>query len=241
MLRIAEIGSNYRNFADILLYIDQLAADVIKLQHYDSTDLYGVPDRCKSVMLSDGDLEEAKYRCDSNEKQLMISFFNHEKVKTYNHFVDYHKVASSEITYLQLLEEMANTGKDVFVSTGGATYQQVCKAVEIIGRERIILMECNVEYPTNSACPYNAKNMGFYHNCRYGFSDHSKEIYSTYELSRQYGCYAWEKHVKFHGLTGTPDAEFAITVDEFNNSPHVPKRLPNPHQRILKDGKWVRP
>ena len=113
MLRIAEIGSNYRSFADILLYIDQLAADVIKLQHYDSMDLYGVPDRCKSVMLSDGDLEEAKFRCNQNGKELMISFFNHENVKVSSS----EKIRLDELRSAESLEEMRQKTRQLEILT----------------------------------------------------------------------------------------------------------------------------
>lgn len=241
MLTIAEIGSNYRDFDDIIDYAFKLQADVIKLQYYSSMDLYGVDGRCKDVMFTVEEMTRLKDICRHLSKKLMISFFNHEDIDHFDDFTDFHKVASCEITYIPLLEEMARTGKDVFVSTAGATGDQIRRAVEIIGHEKIILMACNLEYPTTSSFPEYAKKLGEIHNCRYGFSDHSKELYLTRHIAEQVGCYAWEKHVRFKSITGTPDSKVAITVEEFNTPNFYYSFQHNKNQRVLKDGRWIRP
>ena len=246
MLTIAEIGSNYRDFDDVLNYCYRLNADVIKLQYYTSRDLFGFHNKVDDQVFSGWQLAELKATCEKLNKKLMISIFNHERVKELDPFIDYHKVASSEITYILLLEEIANTGKDVFVSTGGATRDEISQAVSIIGKDRTILMGCNVEYPTNNSWPFDGLYHGKEHGCRWGYSDHSKDVFLVHKVCDSIGAYAWEKHVKFDSISVKPDSEVAITVGEFNRAvigSWLPK--PNPYKRKLFSNKqrigWYRP
>jgi len=216
MLTIAEIGSNYRDFDDILNYCYRLNADVIKLQYYTSRDLFGFHHKVDDQVFSGWQLAELKATCEKLNKKLMISIFNHERVKELDPFIDYHKVASSEITYILLLEEIANTGKDVFVSTGGATRDEISQAVSIIGKDRTILMGCNVEYPTNNSWPFDGLYHGKEHGCRWGYSDHSKEVFLVHKVCDSIGAYAWEKHVMFAAINDKPDHTCAITINDFN-------------------------
>jgi sialic acid synthase SpsE len=240
MLTIAEIGSNYRDLDDILNYVHRLKADVIKLQSFIHYELYGEGGPTGNYIGLPW-LEKIKQECMDVDKDLMISCFYHKSVSMFDEFVDYHKVASSEITYIDLLEEMAKTGKQVFVSIGGAYHDEIERAVSIIGKDQIILMGCEVEYPSRSGYPWTVKDLAGEFDCRFGYSDHTTQVFMSRRICEEIGCHAWEKHVKFNSIDGKPDSATAITVIEFNASGHLPVFEPNPHKRTLQNGKWLRP
>jgi N-acetylneuraminate synthase len=58
-----------------------------------------------------------------------------------------HKVASASLTDVELLEALAATGKPVIASTGMSTIEQIDRAVEILGTERLVLMQATSTYP----------------------------------------------------------------------------------------------
>lgn len=66
-------------------------------------------------------------------------------VNGYN--VPCHKIASACLTHIDLLKRVRSNGKPVILSTGGSTIEQVQKAVEILGREDLILLHCVANYP----------------------------------------------------------------------------------------------
>lgn len=61
--------------------------------------------------------------------------------------VSTHKVASASVTDLELLRELARTGKPIILSTGMSTLEQVDKAVEILGTDNLVIMHATSTYP----------------------------------------------------------------------------------------------
>ncbi|THG35791.1 N-acetylneuraminate synthase [Glaciibacter flavus] len=61
--------------------------------------------------------------------------------------VNAHKVASASVTDLELLDAIAATGKAVILSTGMSTIEEIDAAVNVLGRERLILMHATSSYP----------------------------------------------------------------------------------------------
>lgn len=59
-----------------------------------------------------------------------------------------YKIASASLTDDGLLKHIKATGKPVILSTGMSTTAQVDRAVEILGKEDIILMHTNSTYPS---------------------------------------------------------------------------------------------
>lgn len=238
MRTIAEIGTNYDDLDDLINYCHRLDADIIKLQSYTASDLYENP-QGKDCCIPIPWMSTIREACRNKHKGLMISLFNYREVELYAPYVDYLKVASSEITYIPLLEEMAKTKKPVFVSTGGASFDQIQRAVEIIGKEHIILMHCEVEYPCHHGFPWFALELAKKFETQVGYSDHTTQIHMSKKICEDIGLNYWEKHVRFDRFKDKPDSAVAITVSEFN-SQEVRLRF-NPYQRVLRDGKWVRP
>lgn len=61
--------------------------------------------------------------------------------------VSTHKVASASVTDLDLLRELASTGKPIILSSGMSTIEQIDAAVEVLGTERLVLLHSTSTYP----------------------------------------------------------------------------------------------
>lgn len=60
-----------------------------------------------------------------------------------------YKVASASLTDDNLLRHIRNTGKPIILSTGMSTYDEIDHAVEVLGKENLILMHATSTYPAS--------------------------------------------------------------------------------------------
>lgn len=110
-----------------------------------------------------------------------------------------YKIASFEITYLDLIEEVAKTKKPVFISTGMAEYQEIKEAVKTVRKHHndITLLHCVSEYPAQieqmNLKTVPALERGF--KVKVGLSDHTEGIV-TAVASVPLGVKVIEKHIK---------------------------------------------
>ena len=58
-----------------------------------------------------------------------------------------HKIASASVTDLELLERVSQTRKPVILSTGMSTLNEIDRAVEVLGTERLVLLHTTSTYP----------------------------------------------------------------------------------------------
>ncbi|GAA1859187.1 N-acetylneuraminate synthase family protein [Microbacterium koreense] len=58
-----------------------------------------------------------------------------------------HKVASACLTDTGLLHALRDTGKPVILSTGMSTVEQIDRAIEVLGTDRLVLMHATSTYP----------------------------------------------------------------------------------------------
>ena len=148
--------------------------------------------------------------------------FSPADVQTLENFnVPAYKIASLEITYTQLLREIASTGKPVIFSTGLATIDEISEAVEVLtasGASQIAILKCTTNYPAElsdlnlSSIPYLQKKFGV----PVGFSDHT--IGTTAAVAATaLGASIIEKHVKLDRDTTSVDSSFSLNVSELKN------------------------
>lgn len=71
------------------------------------------------------------------------------------HHAPVHKVASASLTDGNVLKALQATGKPVILSTGMSTMAEVDRAVEILGRENLVLLHTTSTYP----CPAEESNL----------------------------------------------------------------------------------
>ena len=83
-----------------------------------------------------------------------------------NHGVSVHKVASACITDIPLLEALRDTGKPIILSTGMSTMEEIDKAVEVVGTDKLVLMHATSTYPLD---PHEA-NLRMIHTLRERFN-----------------------------------------------------------------------
>ena len=60
-----------------------------------------------------------------------------------------HKVASASLTDDSLLEAMRATGRPILLSTGMSTLNEIDHAVEILGKQDLLIYHCTSTYPSN--------------------------------------------------------------------------------------------
>jgi N-acetylneuraminate synthase len=58
-----------------------------------------------------------------------------------------HKIASASVTDLELLGAVRDTGKPVILSTGMSTIEEIDRAVETLGTERLVILHATSTYP----------------------------------------------------------------------------------------------
>ena len=165
---IAEIGLNHNGDVDLAKQLIDVAADAgaqaVKFQK--RTPAISTPEHMKTVMRSTpwGEMTylDYRYRVEfSREQYIEIGDYATERgldwfaspwdepsaafLEDLN--VVAHKVASASVTDTGLLRLLAATGKPVILSTGMSTLEQIDAAVEILDRERLVILHATSTYP----------------------------------------------------------------------------------------------
>jgi sialic acid synthase len=122
-----------------------------------------------------------------------------------------YKLASADLVNTPLLRHVASFGKPMLVSTGGATMEDVDRAVETIRplNEQICLLQCTASYPTETE-DLNLRVITAlrerYPNYVVGLSDHQNGI-SMALVAYMLGARVIEKHLTLnHAWKGTDHA-----------------------------------
>ena len=161
-----------------------------------------------------GDIFE---RC---KKHGMIGFstpFSTHSVDFLEEFgVEYYKIASFEITDLDLIRYVASKGKPVILSTGMATEDEIQEAVSSAENgKKNFLLKCVSAYPASIDCCNLAtmSDMRKY-GCGVGLSDHTMGRLAAV-VAASLGAEIIEKHLTLRRSDGGPDADFSAEPHEF--------------------------
>lgn len=107
-----------------------------------------------------------------------------------------YKIASATLTDDELLEYTKSKGKPIMLATGMSTVEQIDHAVDVLGKENLLIYHCTSTYPTANE-EINLKVIPFLkerYGCPVGFSGHEKGIFPTI-LSTVLGACAVERHI----------------------------------------------
>lgn len=133
--------------------------------------------------------------------------------------IDAWKIASGEITNFQMLDAIAETGKEIILSTGLSDMQEISRSVEFISKKNknITLLQCTSEYPVepksvglNILELYKEK-----FNLDVGFSDHSGNIFTSLAAITM-GANVIEVHATFHKEIFGPDVSSSLNPEELS-------------------------
>lgn len=130
------------------------------------------------------------------------------------------KIASADLTYPQLLQTVAKTGKPVILSTGLASLGEIREAVQTVrdcGNDQIILQHCILSYPCsfeNANLRKMSKIQETFPEIPVGYSDHTYGI--TAPLAAvALGARSIEKHYTIDkSLPDSPDHSFSLDPAE---------------------------
>lgn len=226
---IAEVGSNWHTFDDCRESIEQAAkagADAVKFQLFTSHDLYGVHLEdwaMKKWELPPDWIKPLKLICDANKVDFMCTVFNPAKVLLVDPYVSYHKVASSDCGYEDLIETIYATDKGVIISTGGAVKEEI-NFITSHDRmfDRVALLYCQPSYPALSRprlieiCELRHWLSGIGHSgLDAGFSDHTPGIKWAISAAVDFDADVIEKHFRAAHIRDTPDYGHSIDMGDF--------------------------
>ena len=124
-----------------------------------------------------------------------------------NFDVPFIKIPSALITEIDLVEETAKTGKQVIMSTGMSTIEEIDNAYNTIDKfgKKPIVMHTNSSYPTKRD-ELNLNNITMLkdrYKCTVGYSGHEPDLEPTV-IAVSLGAMVIERHITIsHNLWGT--------------------------------------
>lgn len=132
--------------------------------------------------------------------------------------IPFWKIPSGEITNLPYLEKIANTGKDIILSTGMCAMDEIEQALSVLkknGAGQVTLLHCNTEYPT----PLEDVNlramstMADEFQVPVGYSDHTVGI-EVPIAAAALGATVIEKHFTLDKNMEGPDHKASLEPEE---------------------------
>ena len=240
---IAEVSANHCGKKNIFLKhiieAKRAGADIVKIQTYEADDIT-IKSKSNKFKIKSGiwknkylwDLyKEAqtpfKWHYDAFKLAKKINIpifstpFSTKAVKFLDKFKpSLYKVASFEITDLNLISEIAKRKKPIILSTGMAKLKEISKAVKEIEKthNKIIILHCVSGYPTpESEANVNTINLlkKKFPGKILGISDHTNDINSSL-ASVVLGAKVIEKHFKISDKIKSPDSQFSLTPTQLN-------------------------
>jgi N-acetylneuraminate synthase/N,N'-diacetyllegionaminate synthase len=232
---VAEAGSNHNgDLGQAKKLIDvakDAGADAVKFQIFQAGELYSkytpefsylkgesTYELIKSIETPRDWIKELARYCKEKGIVFLASVFDFEAVDLLDKYAPAFKIASFEITDLELIKYVAEKGKPMIISTGMANLGEIedaISAIKSIGNKDIILLHCNSLYPT----PVEIVNLKAIETMKVafkipiGFSDHTLGIHIPIAAVTIGACVI-EKHFTLDRTLPGPDHSFAIEPDE---------------------------
>lgn len=235
---IAEVGQAHDGSLGILhSYIDAVAetgADAIKFQthiaeaesssfepfrvnfSYEDKTRY---DYWERMSFTFDQWQKIKQHCDEVGLEFISSPFSISAVEMLEKLgVKRYKFGSGEVSNKLMLETVCKTGKDIILSSGMSSYQELEQAVNTVKKygNPLTILQCTTKYPTQPAdIGLNVLNeLDSRYGVDVGLSDHSGTIFPSL-AAVSLNSKMIEAHVVFDKRMFGPDANSSLTVDEF--------------------------
>lgn len=249
---IAEISGNHAgkksSFLNHIRLAKENGADMVKIQTYEPEDIT-LNQRGKKFRMNSGTWK-GKFLWDLYKKAhtpfswhydafklakklnitLFSSPFSKRAVDLLEEFkVPLYKVASFEITDLELIDYIARKRKPIIISTGMASLKEIKNAIKVIEKyhKKIIILYCVSGYPTKIS-EANISTIKIFKklfkNYLIGISDHTNDIYSALAAT-SLGATVIEKHFILNKKMKSVDRSFSIDCTDLNNLKNFSKNI----------------
>lgn len=226
---IADIGSNHDgNLKQAKKLIDEAkkaGADCVKFQSFKAEELVSPGHPAFKILKRLALPKEWHYVLANYAKKRNILFastpFYLKAVDILEEInVPFHKIASTDLTYYDLIEKIARTGKPIFLSTGASYLYEVERTIKFINKyhNKIVVLHCTSLYPPdideiNLNCLLTMKERL---NLPVGLSDHSRNLAVALGAVSMDACVI-ERHFTLSRKLKGPDHPFATEPDEFKD------------------------
>lgn len=213
---ICEVGSNFTSFCeakDAISAAKACGADAVKFQLYSLRALTGFGATYLNMPIDW--LPKLKEKADAVGIEFMCSVFSPALYDIVDPYVTTHKIASSELTYPQLLQHVAAKKKHILLSTGGSSLGDIRQALNFLSGCQVTLLYCVSAYPSEEFNLFMIDDLRQKLNLSVGFSDHSTSLYGALSAAKHFACPVIEKHVNFTNHTETADAPHSISGEQF--------------------------
>ena len=192
-----------------------------KLSHQKAWDK-SVYEVYQEASIPDDWTEKLKEKCDEVSIEYMTSPYDFKSVDLVDPYVRAFKIGSGDITWLDILEYIAQKNKPILLATGASTIEDVKRAVDIIRtkNDSLVLMQCNTNYTANDDnfryINLNVLNTykSLFGSVVLGLSDHTRG-YETVLGAIALGARVIEKHFTDDNNRIGPDHKFSVTSKEW--------------------------
>lgn len=228
---ISEVSSNHaKDIKRCLRFVDMSAEvgfDAVKFQLFKIKDLFSkeaLSSKPELIDRQEWELPEEfipiiKKRCDAKDIQFGCTPFYMDAVDYLNDYVDFYKIASYELLWDDLIKKCSSTNKNLIMSTGMASLDEVMHAVTIakdFSDTLPSLMHCNSTYPMplDQANLSAIKTIRDASGCNVGWSDHSVSSELVLHSIIEWDASHIELHIDLEGDGGEFDTGHCWLPDQ---------------------------
>jgi N,N'-diacetyllegionaminate synthase len=245
---IAEVGSNWTTFEhakDSIALAAKCGADAVKFQLFTPDAMFGPGHENKNAdyacpYLNPAWLPKLAEKAAACGIEFACTAFSPELVAAVDPYVAWHKVASSDCTWPQLLEAVAKTGKPIVMSVGASSLGDAQQALSTLhnAASRTVVLYCVASYPARTV-DLRVMDLMRERHWLTGFSDHTLDIIGHPVDAARRGAVVIEKHFTAFPDLETPDRPHSLTPDEFRTmTDHIrgirkPTIGPTPEEKAM--------
>lgn len=196
-------------------------------------------DMLSKLLLPFEDYEILSNYCRAVGIKFLSTPFDTPSIRFLDPLLDIWKIPSGEITNYPYLVEIAKTGKEIILSTGMCTMDEVEDAVKVLkdnGAGKITILHCTTNYPTpmedvNLTAMLSLKER---FGCPVGYSDHTRGIEVPIAAVAM-GATVIEKHFTLDRNMEGPDHKASLEPDELMDMVKAIRNI----EKALGDGEKV--
>lgn len=129
----------------------------------------------------------------------------------------FHKIASPMLTDLALVKRAAETGRPLLLSTGMSTLDELDAAMDVVDRERTVLLACTSAYPTadGDANVRRVRSLRGRYGIPVGWSGHEADDLASL-VAVSLGASVVERHFTLDRSWFGSDQELSVEPDEMS-------------------------